>query len=115
MARLVECVPNFSEGRDRAIIDAIAQALAGVSGVKLLDVDAGADTNRTVYTLVGPPDGVAEAAFRGAKRAAELIDMTVHKGAHLAMGALDVCPFIPVSESPWRVRRARQNRRPADW
>jgi len=97
MARLVECVPNFSEGRDRAVIDAIAQALAGVSGVKLLDVDAGADTNRTVYTLVGPPDGVAEAAFRGAKKAADLIDMTVHKGAHPRMGALDVCPFIPVS------------------
>ena len=98
MARLVECVPNFSEGRDRGVIDAIAQALASVSGVKLLDVDPGADTNRTVYTLVGPPDGVAEAAFRGAKKAAELIDMTVHKGAHPRMGALDVCPFIPVSD-----------------
>ena len=98
MARLVECVPNFSEGRDRAVIDAIAQALASVSGVKLLDVDPGADTNRTVYTLVGPPEGVAEAAFRGAKRAAELIDMTVHKGAHPRMGALDVCPFIPVAD-----------------
>jgi len=97
MARLVECVPNFSEGRDRGTIDAIAQALASVSGVKLLDVDPGADTNRTVYTLVGPPDGVAEAAFRGAKKAAELIDMTTHKGAHPRMGALDVCPFIPVA------------------
>jgi len=98
MPRLVECVPNFSEGRDRAVIDAIAQALAGVSGVKLLDVDPGADTNRTVYTLVGPPEGVAEAAFRGARKAAELIDMTVHKGAHPRMGALDVCPFIPVAD-----------------
>ena len=98
MARLVECVPNFSEGRDRGVIDAIAQALASVSGVKLLDVDPGADTNRTVYTLVGPPEGVAEAAFRGAKKAAELIDMTVHKGAHPRMGALDVCPFIPVAD-----------------
>jgi glutamate formiminotransferase / formiminotetrahydrofolate cyclodeaminase len=98
MSRLVECVPNFSEGRDRAIIDAIAQALASVAGVKLLDVDPGADTNRTVYTLVGPPEGVAEAAFRGAKRATELIDMTAHKGAHPRMGALDVCPFIPVSD-----------------
>jgi len=97
MARLVECVPNFSEGRDRGIIDAIAQALASVTGVKLLDVDPGADTNRTVYTLVGPPDGVAEAAFRGAKKAAELIDMSAHKGAHPRMGALDVCPFIPVA------------------
>ncbi|MFO7692732.1 MAG: glutamate formimidoyltransferase [Vicinamibacterales bacterium] len=98
MARLVECVPNFSEGRDRAVIDAIAQALASVSGVKLLDVDPGADTNRTVYTLVGPPDGVAEAAFRGAKKASELIDMTAHRGAHPRMGALDVCPFIPVAD-----------------
>ena len=98
MARLVECVPNFSEGRDRAVIDAIAQALASVSGVKLLDVDPGADTNRTVYTLVGCPEGVAEAAFRGARRATELIDMTTHKGAHPRMGALDVCPFIPVAD-----------------
>jgi len=98
MPRLVECVPNFSEGRERAVIDAIAQALASVSGVKLLDVDPGADTNRTVYTLVGPPDAVAEAAFRGARKAAELIDMTAHKGAHPRMGALDVCPFIPVAD-----------------
>jgi glutamate formiminotransferase/formiminotetrahydrofolate cyclodeaminase len=98
MARLVECVPNFSEGRDRGVIDAIAQALASAPGVKLLDVDPGADTNRTVYTLVGPPDGVAEAAFRGARKAAELIDMRAHKGAHPRMGALDVCPFIPVAD-----------------
>ena len=98
MARLVECVPNFSEGRDRGVIDAIAQALASVSGARLLDVDPGADTNRTVYTLVGSPDGVAEAAFRGAKRATDLIDMTAHRGAHPRMGALDVCPVIPVSE-----------------
>ncbi len=97
MARLVECVPNFSEGRDRAVIDAIAQAISGVSGVKLLDVDPGADTNRTVYTLVGPPDLVAEAAFRAARRATELIDMTSHRGAHPRMGALDVCPFVPVA------------------
>ncbi len=97
MARLLECVPNFSEGRDRGVIDAIAQALSSVSGVKLLDVDPGADTNRTVYTLVGPPEGVAEAAFRGARKAADVIDMTVHKGAHPRMGALDVCPFIPVA------------------
>jgi glutamate formiminotransferase/formiminotetrahydrofolate cyclodeaminase len=98
MARLVECVPNFSEGRNRAVIDAIAQSISGVSGVKLLDVYAGADTNRTVYTFVGPPDGVVEAAFRAAKKATELIDMTVHKGAHPRMGALDVCPFIPVAD-----------------
>jgi glutamate formiminotransferase/formiminotetrahydrofolate cyclodeaminase len=98
MARLVECVPNFSEGRDRAVIDAIGQSISGVSGVKLLDVDPGADTNRTVYTFVGPPDAVAEAAFRAAKKATELIDMTVHKGAHPRMGALDVCPFVPVAD-----------------
>ena len=97
MIPLVECVPNFSEGRDRTVIDAIAQALAGVSGVKLLDVDPGADTNRTVYTLVGPPDAVVEAALRGARKAAELIDMTVHRGAHPRLGALDVCPFVPVA------------------
>jgi len=97
MPQLVECVPNFSEGRDQGVIDAIAQAMAGVSGVKLLDVDPGADTNRTVYTLVGPPDDVAEAAFRGARKAAELIDMSRHKGAHPRMGALDVCPFVPVA------------------
>ena len=97
MIKLVECVPNFSEGRDRTVIDAIAQALSSVSGVKLLDVDPGADTNRTVYTLVGPPDAVAEAAFRGASRAAELIDMRAHKGAHPRVGALDVCPFVPVA------------------
>jgi len=97
MPQLVECVPNFSEGRDRGVIDAIAQAMAGVSGVKLLDVDPGADTNRTVYTLVGPPDGVAEAAFLGARKAAALIDMSRHKGAHPRMGALDVCPFVPVA------------------
>jgi glutamate formiminotransferase / formiminotetrahydrofolate cyclodeaminase len=97
MPQLVECVPNFSEGRDRAVIDTIGQAMAGVSGVRLLDVDPGADTHRTVYTLVGPPDAVAEAAFRGARAAAERIDLSVHKGAHPRMGALDVCPFIPVS------------------
>jgi glutamate formiminotransferase/formiminotetrahydrofolate cyclodeaminase len=97
MTQIVECVPNFSEGRDRAVIEAIAQAIAGVSGVKLLDVDPGADTNRTVYTFVGPPDAVAEAAIRAAKRGAELIDMSVHKGAHPRIGAMDVCPFVPVS------------------
>ncbi len=98
MPQLVECVPNFSEGRDRAVIDAIAQAIAGVSGVRLLDVDPGADTNRTVYTFVGPPEAAAEAAFRAARRAAEVIDMAAHKGAHPRMGAMDVCPFVPVSD-----------------
>ena len=98
MPRLVECVPNFSEGRDRSVIDAIAQAIAGVSGVKLLDVDPGADTNRTVYTFVGDPDAAAEAAFRGGKRAVELIDMSQHHGAHPRIGSMDVCPFVPVAD-----------------
>lgn len=97
MSPLVECVPNFSEGRDRSVIDAIARAISGVSGVRLLDVDAGADTNRTVYTFVGTPDAVAEAAFRGAAAASQLIDMSKHLGAHPRMGALDVCPIVPVS------------------
>jgi glutamate formiminotransferase / formiminotetrahydrofolate cyclodeaminase len=97
MAQLVECVPNFSEGRDRSVIDAIASAISGVTGVKLLDVDPGADTNRTVYTFVGTPDAVAEAAFQAARQAGQLIDMRVHKGAHPRMGAMDVCPFVPVA------------------
>ncbi|HAD82695.1 MAG: glutamate formimidoyltransferase [Candidatus Edwardsbacteria bacterium RIFOXYD12_FULL_50_11] len=97
MTKLVECVPNFSEGRDRKIIDAIADAVRSVSDVKLLDVDPGADTNRTVYTFVGTPEGVKEAAFQAAKKAHELIDMSTHSGAHPRMGAMDVCPFVPVS------------------
>jgi len=97
MRRLVECVPNFSEGRDRAVIDAIAGAISAVNGVKLLDVDPGADTNRTVYTLVGPPDEVAEAAFAAGRAAVELIDMSRHRGAHPRLGSMDVCPFVPVS------------------
>lgn len=97
MKKLVECVPNFSEGRNKSIIDAIARAITSVQGVSLLDIDAGADTNRTVYTFVGIPEAVAEAAVESAKCAYELIDMSVHTGAHPRMGALDVCPFIPVS------------------
>jgi glutamate formiminotransferase / formiminotetrahydrofolate cyclodeaminase len=97
MARLVECVPNFSEGRNRAVIDAISDAIKGVADVKLLDVDPGADTNRTVYTFVGPPDAVADAALKAAHRAYELIDMAKHQGAHPRMGAMDVCPIVPVS------------------
>lgn len=97
MTQLVECVPNFSEGRDKKIIEAIADAVRAVSDVKLLDVDPGADTNRTVYTFVGTPEGAAEAAFQAAKKAYELIDMSKHKGAHPRMGAMDVCPFIPVT------------------
>lgn len=95
--RLVECVPNFSEGRDRNIIDAIAAEPARVDGVQVLDVDPGADTNRTVLTFVGPPEAVLEAAFRVIKKAAELIDMRHQRGAHARHGATDVCPFVPVS------------------
>ncbi len=97
MKRIIECVPNFSEGRDRAVIDQITAAITSVSGVKLLDVDPGEATNRTVVTFVGEPDAVLEAAFRGVKRASELIDMRHHKGAHPRMGATDVCPLIPIS------------------
>jgi glutamate formiminotransferase / formiminotetrahydrofolate cyclodeaminase len=97
MARLVECVPNFSEGRNRAVIDAIADAIRGVADVKLLDVDPGADTNRTVYTFVGTPEAVADAALKAAQRAYDLIDMATHRGAHPRMGAMDVCPIVPIS------------------
>lgn len=94
--QLVECVPNFSEGRDRAVIDAICAEIGKVSGVTLLDVDPGEATNRTVVTFVGSPDAVVEAAFVAIARAAELIDMSKHSGAHARHGAVDVCPFVPV-------------------
>jgi len=97
MQKIVECVPNFSEGRDMIIIDQITSAIKDVEGVTLLDVDPGADTNRTVVTFVGGPDAAVEAAFQAIKRASEVIDMTKHSGAHARMGATDVCPFIPVS------------------
>jgi len=97
VSKIVECVPNFSEGRDRSIIDAIARAISGVAGVSLLDVDPGADTNRTVYTFIGDPDAVTAGALAGARAAFSLIDMARHSGAHPRMGALDVCPFVPVS------------------
>jgi len=97
MLRIVECVPNFSEGRDRGIIDQITESIKQVEGVALLDVDPGADTNRTVVTFVGDPESAVEAAFQAIKRASELIDMSKHSGAHARMGATDVCPFIPVS------------------
>lgn len=96
MQKLVECVPNISEGRDRGIIDAVTAVIGEVEGARLLDVDPGADTNRTVITFIGPPEAVAEAAFRVVKRAAELIDMSRHHGAHPRHGATDVCPFVPV-------------------
>lgn len=95
--QLIECVPNFSEGRNRVVIDAIAAEIAGEGGVMLLDVDAGAATNRTVMTFIGPPQPVAEAAFRAIRKAAQLIDMARHHGEHPRMGATDVCPFVPVA------------------
>src|SRR5438128_1985637 len=101
MQKLIECVPNFSEGRDDKIIRQITDAIKSTDGVSLLDVDPGATTNRTVVTLVGSPDATVEAAFRGIQKAAELIDMRKQKGAHPRMGATDVCPFIPVSNVRW--------------
>ncbi len=97
MLRLVECVPNFSEGRDRSVIDAITAEFDKAQGVELVDVDPGEATNRTVVTVIGEPDAMVEAAFHAIKKAAELIDMRQHKGAHPRMGATDVCPFVPVS------------------
>ncbi len=95
--KILECVPNISEGRDRQIIDDIAAQVETVEGVRLLDVDPGHATNRTVITFVGPPEAVVEAAFRLIKRSKELIDMRHHKGEHPRMGATDVCPLIPVA------------------
>ena len=96
MPRIVECVPNFSEGRDAGKIKQITSAIEAVSGVQLLNVEPGADTNRTVVTFVGEPEAVLEAAFQAIARAAQLIDMSTHHGAHPRMGATDVCPFVPV-------------------
>ncbi len=95
--KLVECVPNFSNGRDQAVIDAIAAEPAKIAGVRVLDVDPGADTNRTVLTFVGSPEAVVDAAFLVIKKAAELIDMRHQRGAHARHGATDVCPFVPVT------------------
>lgn len=97
MKKLIECVPNFSEGNDMSIIKQITGEIEAVEGVKLLDVDPGKATNRTVVTMVGTPDEVVEAAFRAVKKASELIDMRHHKGEHPRMGATDVCPLVPVS------------------
>jgi glutamate formiminotransferase/formiminotetrahydrofolate cyclodeaminase len=94
--KLIECVPNFSEGRDRSIIDKITREIEATEGAALLDVDPGAATNRTVVTLAGPQAAVEEAAFRAIRRAAELIDMSKHEGEHARMGATDVCPFVPM-------------------
>jgi glutamate formiminotransferase len=94
MSTLVECVPNFSEGRDPAVVDAIVKAMQ-VEGVYLLDREMDADHNRCVITLVGNRDAIAEAAIRGVGKASELIDLTKHTGAHPRLGAADVVPFIP--------------------
>ena len=95
--RLIECVPNFSEGRNKEVIKQITDAIEAAAAVKLLDVDPGEATNRTVVTFVGEPEAVVEAAFQGVKRAAELIDMRQHKGEHPRMGATDVLPLVPIS------------------
>ncbi len=97
MKKIVECVPNFSEGRNREIIDAIADAIRKTEGCTLLDVDPGQSTNRTVYTFVGDPDSVVEGALAAARVAKAKIDMKKHKGEHPRFGAMDVCPFIPVN------------------
>ena len=96
MQRIVECVPNFSEGRRQAVIDQIVASISEVAGVRVLDVESDADHNRTVVAFVGEPEAVEEAAFRGIRRAAELIDMEQHRGAHPRMGATDVVPFVPI-------------------
>ncbi|MCZ7604228.1 MAG: glutamate formimidoyltransferase [Melioribacteraceae bacterium] len=95
--KLIECVPNFSEGKNKDVINQITDAIKSVEGIRLLDVDPGEEMNRTVVTFVGDPNQVKEAAFRGIKKASELIDMNKHKGSHPRMGATDVCPFIPVN------------------
>ncbi len=97
MQKIVECVPNFSEGRNADIIEAIADSIRKTNGCKLLDVDPGKSTNRTVYTFVGSPEAIVEGALNAARTAQKLIDMSKHKGAHPRMGAMDVCPFVPVA------------------
>ena len=97
MNRIIECVPNFSEGRNMDIINQIVAAITSVEKVKLLNIDPGKATNRTVVTFAGDPDDVIEAAFRGAKKASEIIDMSKHAGEHPRFGATDVLPLIPIS------------------
>ena len=96
MKQLIECVPNFSEGNNIQIIERIVDEIKSVEGVKVIDVDPGKATNRTVVTFVGPPEAVCEAAFRAVKKAAELIDMRKHKGEHPRFGATDVLPLVPI-------------------
>ena len=97
MNQLIECVPNISEGRNQDIIRQVTEQVETVEGVRLIDVDPGKATNRTVITMVGSPDAVCEAAFRVVRKAAQLIDMSKHSGAHPRFGATDVCPLIPVA------------------
>ena len=96
-SQIIECIPNFSEGRDMGVIRQITNRIEAVDGVKLLDVDPGKATNRTVVTFVGAPGPVMEAAFQAVKMASELIDMSKHRGEHPRFGATDVCPLVPVS------------------
>ncbi len=96
MQKIVECVPNFSEGRRPEVVQQIVDAIAAVDGVKVLDFSSDADHNRSVVTFVAPPETVGDAAFAGIAKASELIDMTQHRGGHPRMGATDVCPFIPI-------------------
>lgn len=109
MQKLIECVPNFSEGRDLEVIRQIAAAIESVEGVSILNVDPGASTNRTVVTFAGTPEAAVEAAFRGIQKAAELIDMRKQTGAHPRMGATDVCPFIPINDVSWEEANACAN------
>lgn len=96
--QLMECVPNFSEGRDKTVIDSIAGVISGIDGVQIRDIDTGADVNRTVITFTGKPDPVCRAAFAAIKLASEKIDMRYHKGLHPRIGSTDVCPFIPLKD-----------------
>ena len=97
MRQIIECVPNFSEGRNMEVIDSIADSIEEAGGVKVLNIDPGAATNRTVITFAGSPESVVEAAFQGVKKAGEMIDMRQHHGAHPRLGATDVLPLVPVS------------------
>ena len=97
MRKLIECVPNFSEGKDKGKINSIVSKIESVEGITVLDVDSGLDTNRTVVTFVGEPKNVIEAAYEGIREASKIIDMSNHKGTHPRIGATDVCPIIPIN------------------
>ena len=112
MKKIVECVPNISEGRDEKIINACAEAVRKVDGVTLLDIDPGKSTNRTVFTFVGDPVSVVEAAFQFSKTAYELIDMSKHSGEHPRMGAVDVVPFVPPHLPAHTLHEQYQRKRP---